>query len=68
MIGTTSESKTSTKRVSSKCKCKYDVKNVTQIRNGISINVTVSAKIQKNMCVKKNSRILLHEFVKMINI
>ena len=53
MIAIINESKTSTKHISSKCKCKYDGKNVTQIRNGISINVSVSAKIQKNMCVKK---------------
>ena len=54
MIAIISNSKTSTKHISSKCKFKYDGKNVTQIRNGILINVSMSAKIQKNMCVIKN--------------
>ena len=50
MIAIINESKTSIKHISSKCKCKYDGKNVTQIRNGISINVSVSAK-SKRTCV-----------------
>ena len=41
------------KHISSKCKCKYNGTNVTQLRSGITINVIVTAKIQKNMSVKK---------------
>ena len=41
------------KDILSKCKFKYDGTNVTQLRSGISINVIVTAKIQKSMSVKK---------------
>ena len=30
------------------------VENVTQIKSGLTINVGASAKIQKNMCPKKD--------------
>ena len=38
------ESKTLTKHISCKCKCKFDVKHVIQINGGITINVDVSVK------------------------
>ena len=38
--------------MSCKCKCKYDGKNVIQIKFGITLNVDVNAKIQK-MCEKR---------------
>ena len=42
------------------------IKNVIQIKKGITINVGVSAKVRKNIiCPKKNLAILL---VKMVNI
>ena len=45
------------------------VKNVIQIKFGITINVDVSAKSQGKMCVKKVIfGILLNGLVKMVNI
>ena len=47
------------------------VKNVAQIKYGITINISVSAKVRKKaICAKKKSifGILLHVLVKMINI
>ena len=38
------ESKTLTKHISCKCKCKFNVKHVIQINGGITINVDVSVK------------------------
>ena len=52
IIARINKSSTLAKYVSSKCKCKYDGTNLTQLRSGISINVIVSAKIKKNMSVK----------------
>ena len=54
MIARINKSKTLTKHISRKCKCKCDAKNVTQIRSGICINGSVGAKIQKEMSVRKN--------------
>ena len=49
------ESKTITEHIICKCECKFDSKNITRIKNGITINVGVSVKIQKNIiCAKKN--------------
>ena len=45
------------------------VENVIQIKNGITVNIGVSVKIQKNMLLKKIIfGILLHKDVKMVNI
>ena len=45
------------------------VKNETQIKSGIAINVGMSVKIHKNiMCAKKIFGILLHVIVKMVNV
>ena len=44
MIAGISESKTLTKHLSCKCKCRFGRKNVTQINGGITINVDVRAK------------------------
>ena len=45
------------------------VENIIYIKNGITINAGVSAKIWKNMCAKKIIfGILLHVIVKMVNI
>ena len=60
------ESKKVIRHTSCKCKCKFDGKNVIQIRFGIVINVGVSANIQEKMWLKKVIfGILLHLFVKM---
>ena len=60
------ESKKVIRHISCKCKCKFDGKNVIQIRFGIVINVGVSANIQEKMWLKKVIfGILLHLFVKM---
>ena len=60
------ESKKVIRHISCKCKCKFDGKNVIQIRFGIVINVGVSADIQEKMWLKKVIfGILLHLFVKM---
>ena len=55
MIAGINESKTLTKHISFKCDYKFDgKKNVTRIKSGITANVYVSLKIQKNIvCVKK---------------
>ena len=45
MITRINESKTLTKHISCKCKCKFDGRNVTHVRIDIMINVGVSAKI-----------------------
>ena len=62
------ESKTLIKHIS--CVCKLMVKNVIQIRRRITINVSASVKIQKNIvCAKKIIfRILLHVVAKIVNI
>ena len=46
------------------------VENLTEIKNGITINVGVSAKTRKNTMCAKNviSGILLQIVVKMVNI
>ena len=44
MITGINESKTLTKHISSKCKCKFDGKNVIQINGGIMINVDLNVK------------------------
>ena len=60
------ESKKVIRHISCKCKCKFDGKNVIQIRFGIVINVGVSANIQEKMWLKKVIfGIPLHLFVKM---
>ena len=66
MVTGINESKTLAEHISCKCKCKYDGKNVVQMKSGITINVGVSAK--KIMCVKSIiSGIVLHALVKTIN-
>ena len=52
IIARINKSKPLIKHIWSKWKCKYDGKNVTQIRSRILINVIASAKIQTNMSVK----------------
>ena len=66
MITGINESKTLTKLISS---ISLIVKNVTRIKSGITINVGVIVKIQKNIvCVNKIIfGILLHVAVKMVN-
>ena len=44
VITAMSESKILTKHTSCKCKCKFDQKNVIQIKSGIMVNVNVSVK------------------------
>ena len=63
------ESETITEHIICKCECKFDSKNITRIKNGITINVGVSVKIQKNIiCAKKIIfGILQHVVVKMVN-
>ena len=51
MITGITESKILTKRISRKCKCRFDGKNVIQIIGGIMINGEVNVK--KAMCMKK---------------
>ena len=46
------ESKTLTKHISCKCKYKFDGKNETQIKCGITINVDASPKVEEGMCAK----------------
>ena len=45
MITRINESKTLTKHMSYECKCKFDGRNVIQIKSGITINVDVSINI-----------------------
>ena len=67
MIKEINESKTLTKHISCKCKCKFDERKCNSINGGIMINVDVSAKYI--MYVKKIIfGILLHVVVKMENI
>ena len=44
MIKGINESKTLTKHISCECECKFDSKNVTQIKSGNKINVDMSVK------------------------
>ena len=54
MITGINESRTLARYISCKCECKFDRKNVIWIKNGISISVGVSVKIQeKILCEKK---------------
>ena len=70
MIASISESKTLTKYKS----CKYKnvnlmVKNVVQIKSGITISVGVSVKIKKYICARNiKFAILVLVLVKMVNI
>ena len=66
MIREITESKTLTKHISCKCKCRFDGKNVIQINGGIIINVDV---IVKNVVYMKMTmfRILLHAVLKIKN-
>ena len=63
------ESRTLTKDVSCKCECKFDNKNVAQIKSGITVTVSVIVKIQKNIvCAKKGFfGILQHIAAKIVN-
>ena len=45
MITKTNESKTLAKHISCRCNCKFDGRNVTQIKSGKTITVNVSGKI-----------------------
>ena len=64
MITGINESKTSTKHISCKCKCKFDGKNVIQVNGRLTINVNV---IVKSIMYVKNIMfgILLHVIVEM---
>ena len=63
------ESQTLTKPILCKCKCKFKVENVIQIKSGVTLNVNMSTKIQENMCVTKIIfGILVHVLVKMVHI
>ena len=65
MIIRINESKTLTKHISCECKCKFDGRK----RLTITINVDVSAKIQEDMCEKKNIfGILVLVVVKVVNV
>ena len=56
------------KHIYCECKCKFDGRNVIHIKTGMTVNVDVSAKIKKNMCVKNIIfGILVHALVKMLN-
>ena len=67
MITGKNESKTLTKHISCKCKCKFDGENAIPINGGITINVIVSVK--NVLYVKKIIfGIHLHVAVKMENI
>ena len=67
MITGINESKTLTKDISCKCKCRFDGKNVIQINGGRTVNVDVSVK--NIMYVKKVIfRILLDVVFKLKNI
>ena len=67
MITGINESKTLTKHISFKWKCRFDEKNVILINGGITINVDVSVK--NVIYVKKIVfGILLHVIAKMENI
>ena len=67
MITGITESKILTKRISRKCKCRFDGKNVIQIIGGIMINGEVNVK--KAMYMKKAILgILLHVVVKKENV
>ena len=46
------DSKTLTKHIPCKWKCKFDGKNETQIKSRITINVDASPKIEEDMCAK----------------
>ena len=63
------ESKTLTKHLSCECNINLMVENVVQIKIGITINICVSAKIQKNIiCAKRIIfGVLLHPVAKMVN-
>ena len=64
MITGINESKTSTKHISCKCKCKFDGKNVIQVNGRLTINVNV---IVKSIMYVKNIMfgILPHVIVEM---
>ena len=69
MITGINKSKILTKHVSCEYKCKLIAEDLTRIKSGITINVSVSAKIKKNiMCAEKIIfGILLHKVLKMVN-
>ena len=60
------ETKALTKHISCECNCKFDGKNVSQIKSEIAINVIMSVKSKKK---KKKIKfgILLHGIVKVEN-
>ena len=69
MITGINKSKILTKHVSCEYKYKLIAEDLTRIKSGITINVSVSAKIKKNiMCAEKIIfGILLHKVLKMVN-
>ena len=69
MITGINKSEILTKHVSCEYKCKLIAEDLTRIKSGITINVSVSAKIKKNiMCAEKIIfGILLHKVLKMVN-
>ena len=55
----TNESSKLFDHISYKCKCKFDGKNVIQIKFGMVVNVNTRAKVQeKNVCKKGYNEIL----------
>ena len=70
MIPRINELKTLAKHRSCECKCNFLIENVIQITSGITINVIVCVKIKKKIVYAKNIilGILLHVFLKMVNI
>ena len=68
MITGTNESKTLTKHISCKCKCKFDGRKYNSNQSGITINVTVSAKNIKYVKSEKYYAWNLHVVAKMVNL
>ena len=64
------ESKTLTKRISCECKCKFDGRKCNSNNSGIKINLSMSAKLRKNIMRAKNTifGIILHALSKMAEI
>ena len=53
LITRTNESRKAIDHISYKCKCKFDGKNVIQIKLGMVINVHTRAKGPRKKCVQK---------------
>ena len=53
LITRINDSKALTKHMSRESKCKCDGKNIIEVKSGITINVSVSGKIQENIMYAK---------------